>query len=135
MAAPGGGFLPVDRHPETGVTFSGFQLPFWAEVCALARRAARAFLPIRTIGWDFAMTAGGPCLIEGNFWADPLVCTGTLDEQVAKMRGALSANPSHMADVFAARSGILTGQGRNLLAIESEKVYHDESTNSTPLLG
>jgi len=46
-------------------------LPFWDEACALAETAARHFLPIRTIGWDVALTPEGPVILEGNFWWNP----------------------------------------------------------------
>ena len=38
---------------------------------ALAEQAARAFLPLRTVGWDIAVTPEGPTLIEGNPFWDP----------------------------------------------------------------
>lgn len=66
--------LGVQRHaihPRTGAGFAGFSLPCWDAACALARRAALLFLPLRTIGWDVALTPDGPCLVEGNMWWDP----------------------------------------------------------------
>ena len=77
--APGGGILEVPRHPETGVIFGGFRLPYWVEACALARRAAAVFLPVRMVGWDVALSPAGPLLIEGNFWPDPPTMTCSLD--------------------------------------------------------
>jgi hypothetical protein len=38
---------------------------------ALAERAARTFFPLRTVGWDIALTTDGPALIEGNPFWDP----------------------------------------------------------------
>ena len=70
-AATGSGVVAVDRHPRTGVPFRGFRLPFWTEACRLVERAAEVFLPLRTIGWDVAITAEGPLLIEGNVTWDP----------------------------------------------------------------
>jgi hypothetical protein len=69
--ADGVGMDPIDRHPVTGRAFAGFVLPFWQESCALCKRAALEFLPLRTVGWDVAVTAHGPVLIEGNAWWDP----------------------------------------------------------------
>ena len=40
--------------------------------CSVNERAARAFAPLRTIGWDVAITPDGPSLIEGNVTWDPL---------------------------------------------------------------
>ena len=67
----GRGFAEVERHPHTGVPFSGFRVPDWDAACRLVRNAATAFLPLRTIGWDVAITGRGPVLIEGNVTWDP----------------------------------------------------------------
>jgi hypothetical protein len=67
----GEGIATLPRHPVTGEIFEGFQCPFWAESVELVRRAAIDFLPVRTIGWDVAITPGGPVVIEGNIWWDP----------------------------------------------------------------
>lgn len=58
-------------HPRTGVRLDGFEIPLWKEACSLARQAALRFLPLRTIGWDVAITSSAPILIEGNVWWDP----------------------------------------------------------------
>lgn len=71
MTVDGSGEQTVLRHPTTGMLFEGFQVPFWKESCELAMEAARKFLPIRTVGWDIAITPKGPLLIEGNDRADP----------------------------------------------------------------
>lgn len=62
----------VDRHPKTGRSLIGFVVPQWSAVRQLAMRAAKAFLPLRTVGWDIAVTPTGPCLIEGNVTWDTL---------------------------------------------------------------
>jgi len=67
----GRGIVSVSAHPITGKPFKGFLIPYWPQVCQLAYRAALAALPMRTIGWDIAITADGPCLIEGNIWWNP----------------------------------------------------------------
>lgn len=67
----GSGIRVVDNHPVTGNLFEGFVIPGWPQVCELARHAALAALPARTIGWDIAVTPDGPCLIEGNIWWNP----------------------------------------------------------------
>lgn len=61
----------LDVHPKTRVEFSGIQLPFWAKACDLAREVATRFVPVRTIGWDIALTPEGPVVLEGNIWWDP----------------------------------------------------------------
>lgn len=60
------GFIAAQRHPRTGRILDGVQLPVWEETVELVLRAARAFGKLRTIGWDVAITADGPVLVEGN---------------------------------------------------------------------
>lgn len=55
-----------DRHPETGVAFKGMRVPQWDRVVELARRAQRAFPFYRLLGFDIAVTADGPVIIEIN---------------------------------------------------------------------
>lgn len=69
---PGVGLVERTHHPRTGAAFSDFTIPFMREICELVTRAARAFLPLRTIGWDVGITDAGPSLIEGNVTWDPL---------------------------------------------------------------
>ncbi|WP_245971134.1 sugar-transfer associated ATP-grasp domain-containing protein [Alkalispirillum mobile] len=64
--ANGVGYRWVDHHPGTDMPIKGFQLPWWEEVRALVSRAALCFLPVRTIGWDVALTPKGAFLIEAN---------------------------------------------------------------------
>lgn len=55
-----------DHHPLTGVKITGFQIPYWKETMEMATEAALLHPQNRSIGWDIAMTPGGPDLIEGN---------------------------------------------------------------------
>jgi hypothetical protein len=59
-------FQFVPKHPTTQRQIAGFRLPHWSATRELACHAAKLFLPIRTIGWDIAITAAGPLLIEAN---------------------------------------------------------------------
>jgi hypothetical protein len=56
----------LENHPETGVALIGFVLPFWNETVALARRAHEMFGSLCFVGWDIAILADGPRLVEGN---------------------------------------------------------------------
>jgi hypothetical protein len=56
----------ADRHPDTGETFIGFRLPHWQEAVWLALRAADVFADVPFVGWDVALLAEGPILLEGN---------------------------------------------------------------------
>jgi hypothetical protein len=83
----GGG--PISRHPDTGVVFSGARIPHWTGVMALALRAAAVFAPIRTVGWDIAVTPTGARLLEGNIWYDPpthAAQTGQLISRMERLR-------------------------------------------------
>jgi len=53
-------------HPITGKPITGFIIPFWDKVIDLAKRAALHTPENRSVGWDIAITADGPELIEGN---------------------------------------------------------------------
>lgn len=53
-------------HPITHMPIVGFQVPFWRETMAMVKQAALSFTDCRSIGWDIAITAQGPELIEGN---------------------------------------------------------------------
>jgi hypothetical protein len=59
-------YTTCEAHPLTGRQLAGFELPHWEGACALVRRAATRFLPLRAIGWDVALTSEGPVLVEGN---------------------------------------------------------------------
>jgi hypothetical protein len=97
--APKGGILEIPTHPETGMAFRGFRLPFWEEALALVRKAALAFVPVRMIGFDVALTPAGPVLIEGNYWPDPPQLTWPVDEIVATLRKAVGDDPGHAREI------------------------------------
>ena len=67
----GTGPMRVEAHPCTGVVFADQVLPFWPAAVNLVERAAEAFAPIRTLGWDVALTADGPVIVETNMWWGP----------------------------------------------------------------
>ncbi|MFQ5644342.1 MAG: sugar-transfer associated ATP-grasp domain-containing protein [Thiogranum sp.] len=83
MTDDGSGEKTVLAHPVTGTPFEGFQMPLWKETCQLARQAAREFLPLRTVGWDIAITPDGPFIVEGNAWSDPFCFEGVRDIMTA----------------------------------------------------
>ncbi len=71
ITSTGQGIITIYKHPLTGSSFEGFKLPCWHESCEMVKEAAYKLLPIRTIGWDVALTPSGPCIIEANIWWDP----------------------------------------------------------------
>jgi hypothetical protein len=62
---PGRG-LRVTTHPNTGVKLDGFTIPFIKEAVAVAKSCHHYFYGLHSIGWDIAITADGPSIIEGN---------------------------------------------------------------------
>lgn len=70
-AADGVGYDAIPSHPVTNLPISGVVLPLWQEVRELVLRSASLFAPLRTIGWDVAITPTGPVIVEGNCWWDP----------------------------------------------------------------
>lgn len=56
----------TSAHPDSGVIFDGYQLPFFYEAITDAVRLHRHLLPLMVIGWDIAITPEGPLFIEGN---------------------------------------------------------------------
>jgi hypothetical protein len=66
----GAGDRWLSHHPVTHRELTDFRIPCWSEVCDLARRAAYAFLPVRSVGWDVAVTDEGVKMVEGNIWWD-----------------------------------------------------------------
>lgn len=65
------GLYPVLVHPDTGLEFSGFKVPLWDQSIELVKRTHRQFENLASIGWDVAITADGPLILEGNAWWDP----------------------------------------------------------------
>ncbi|WP_195839134.1 sugar-transfer associated ATP-grasp domain-containing protein [Anaerosalibacter bizertensis] len=59
------GGLQCTNHPNSGVEFDGFKVPFFEESLKIIEKAVE-YLPIKLSGWDIAITEDGPCIIEGN---------------------------------------------------------------------
>jgi hypothetical protein len=55
-----------DFHPTTKAAIKGRILPFWDQVLAVAESAHSHFDEFTVIGWDIAILADGPCIIEAN---------------------------------------------------------------------
>lgn len=99
-------------HPVTGVPFGSVRLPHGPAVIDVVERAARAFAPVRVIGWDVALGPEGPCFIEGNFYPGfrPVqdICGGlmtmAIGHEIAARRGWESATPAAVGQVVSAPS-------------------------------
>jgi hypothetical protein len=55
-----------ETHPVTGAAIVGRELPCWQEARALVERAHPHFSDFAVIGWDVAILADGPSIIEAN---------------------------------------------------------------------
>lgn len=53
-------------HPDSGIAFKDFAIPYYAEAVALACKAHKIFYNVHSIGWDIAIAETGPVIIEGN---------------------------------------------------------------------
>lgn len=57
-----------EKHPDSGLTYKGWEVPQWSELLDLAEKVFRQCFPThRYIGFDFALTDKGWVLIEGNW--------------------------------------------------------------------
>ncbi len=55
-----------DSHPDSGVSFRGFQLPEWKQMVNMCCEMASKLPEVKVIGWDMAHTNHGWVCIEGN---------------------------------------------------------------------
>lgn len=53
-------------HPDSGIAFKGFKIPYFFEGVELVSRLHGHLRDIHSIGWDVAITPNGPTIIEGN---------------------------------------------------------------------
>jgi len=60
------GGLSYTAHPDNGLIFEGFEIPYFHQSLELVRHAA-SYFENSIVGWDVAITETGPILIEGNY--------------------------------------------------------------------
>jgi hypothetical protein len=56
-----------ETHPDTGAQIAGVRVPSWDAAVGLALDAHARLGPIPAVGWDVAVLADGPVLLEGNW--------------------------------------------------------------------
>lgn len=56
-----------EKHPESGLTYKGWQIPAWDDLLKTAQKAHERLKHHPYIGWDFAYTDKGWVLIEGDW--------------------------------------------------------------------
>lgn len=54
------------EYPGSKQPFINFRLPYWNAALELCLQAHRIFSEFPSVGWDVAITPGGPVLVEGN---------------------------------------------------------------------
>lgn len=72
------------EHPETGVKFDDYQIPFCRQAIELATRLHRYYYRAHSIGWDIAITHAGPVFIEANRTWNPCPHVVTEDDFLDK---------------------------------------------------
>ncbi|MEO0499452.1 MAG: sugar-transfer associated ATP-grasp domain-containing protein [Pseudomonadota bacterium] len=65
------GIIDIERHPETGQPLKDIRIPLWREAIATCAAAHELMPGLDAIGWDIAVTADGPSILEANAWFDP----------------------------------------------------------------
>ncbi len=60
----------IPKHPTTNAEIVGFQVPKWSEVIDLVTDAQKAFPGFICPGWDIALCADGPKILEVNAFGD-----------------------------------------------------------------
>lgn len=68
------------KHPDSGITYVGWQVPLWNDLIKLVEEIHREMSKHIYISWDFALTDNGWVLIEGN-WGE-FIC-----QQMTNNRG------------------------------------------------
>lgn len=66
-----------EKHPDSGVTFCGFQLPQWDECVKLCCEMSAKTPLVKCVGWDVAHTENGWVIIEGNAQTEMIGPQGT----------------------------------------------------------
>jgi len=90
----GSGMATIHRHPVTGVSFDGFVVPYWREAIELVSNAQRHFKELRTLGWDVALTDGGPAILEANArWDPPFYASFLLEDETWRRLFGAGAGP------------------------------------------
>lgn len=56
----------VWKHPDSGIAFSGYAIPYFQAAVQLVTRLHEHLRGIHSIGWDVAISPDGPVVIEGN---------------------------------------------------------------------
>lgn len=107
-------FRRFDRHPATGATLGGFELPRWRDAVALGEAVAAAFPGSPLLGLDLAITEEGPVLLEKNLHWNTSIPQLACGEGIRALFRRLLPR-LRVADEVRAQAAVLTsGLGRRL---------------------
>lgn len=76
--------LKVDIHPDSGIKFDKFVIPFFVDAVHQALYFHSMLPQLHSIGWDVAIGENGPIFVEGNDnWEinGPQICNGGLRKE------------------------------------------------------
>ncbi len=57
----------VTHHPDTGKAIEGVAIPYWSEAMELAIATSKLLKDAVIVGYDIAITAEGPVVVEANY--------------------------------------------------------------------
>jgi len=97
-----------EKHPDSGLPFHGFRLPYWKETVQLAERIQRYFFFYKMLCCDFGLSPHGPLVIELNARHDNV----GLEQKV----GPLLLNPRTLYEFRT--YGLLVNQPTNNIAVD-----------------
>ena len=58
------------KHPDSQIAILGFKIPEWDTLLSFANECAEKIPEMSYVGWDFALTPKGWCIMEGNYSGD-----------------------------------------------------------------
>ena len=65
-------------HPISKIKFEGYKLPYWEETIDMVKKLHKLFPQFSSLGWDIAITATGPKVVETNYHWDIAVPQTTI---------------------------------------------------------
>ncbi len=105
----------LSNHPSSDCLIEGETVPYWEQICKTALDAARLLPGAGILGFDVAVGADGPVLIEAN--NDPHL----IMMQVAHRKGVLDGPMLEALEYAEARKGgIIASQRENLAREQAE---------------
>ena len=118
FSEPSGEVVLHTDHPDSGVSLTGYALPHWQEVLALADRAARVFAPLRYHSIEIGFAERGPVVVEVN------AGSGFSTWQKASGEGVLNPRFAAFLDECGVRLEPLRWRGRKRRRSPGDDPFH-----------